>query len=410
MRVETVIVGAGHSGLALSRLLTEAGEEHVVLERADAPGQAWRERWDSFHLNTPNWTVRLPGMAYDGPDPQSFMSGTRLAARLRRYSFGLPVKCRVNVTGVEPLPGRPGLKVLTSAGPYEAMNVVIAAGSFQRPMVPDLAGWLPADVVQFDATTYKNPAQLPAGAVLVVGAAQTGAQLAEELLLAGREVVLSGGEAPRAPRRYRGRDIFDWLDAIGFLDRTKEALEYPRSRFAPNPQVSGTRGGHSLNLHALARDGVRLVGRLADFEGDTAYFAPGLHDSLRRTDASERRLLAEIDDFVATRGLVAPEDEAPRLRDGFEQPELESVNLTDEQIAAVIWALGFTYDYSFVRLPVFDSRGFPVTHRGETAYPGLYFLGLNWLHKFKSGLVLGVEEDAAYLAGRLTRQERRAAA
>jgi putative flavoprotein involved in K+ transport len=237
--------------------------------------------------------------------------------------------------------------------------------------------------------------------VLVVGSGQSGAQIAEELYQAGRTVYLSVGTAGRAPRRYRGQDAFHWLRRLGYFETTVEKLPKPQARFAANPHVSGKGGGHTLNLHQFARDGVRLLGRLADARDGRLYFAPDLHDNLAKADKFEAELVKGIDKLIAETGLDAPPETLPALRDGFDVPVVTELDARAAGVGSVIWASGFSWDFGLVQAPLFDEFGYPIQKRGVTALPGLYFVGLPWLHKAKSGLLIGVGEDAAYIAAHI---------
>jgi putative flavoprotein involved in K+ transport len=399
-RIETAIIGGGQAGLATSYWLTQHGREHLVLEKASQPGHAWRQRWDSFTLVTPNWMFRLPGAENSSHAPDGFMARDEVVTTFERYvaDHSLPVLFGVDVLAVEPLPDQPGYRVRTSASDYHAQRVVIATGLFQHAKIPAFAARLPVDMQQLPSEHYRNPFGLPPGAVLVVGSGQSGCQIAEELRQSGRRVFLSIGACGRAPRRYRGKDIFDWLDLIRFLDRTPDMLPSPKARFAPNPHVSGAGGGHDLNLHQFARDGITLLGHLRDAADDRLHLAPDLHDSLAKTDQFEAQLLGLIDAAIERDGIAAPDEVRPVLRDGYDQQQIAEVDIEAAGISSVIWAAGYSFDFSLIRLPVTDRDGFPLQQRGVTAYPGLYFVGMPWLDTQKSGLLAGVGDDAAFIA------------
>jgi putative flavoprotein involved in K+ transport len=397
--IDTLIVGGGQGGLAVSYHLTQQGRPNVVLEQAGQPAEPWRnQRWDSFTFVTPNWMVQLPGAVYAGPDPDGFMPRAEIVAYFEQYveRFGLPVRYHTRVTAVEPRDG--GYRVATSQGVYDAAQVVIATGSFQQPHVAPASAKLPSTLLQLHSGSYRNPAALPPGAVLVVGSGQSGFQIAEELYLSGRKVYLSIGHIGRVPRRYRGQEITHWLEKIGFMDRTVDQLPSPKARFDGNPQLSGARGGHSLNLHQFVRDGVTLLGRVQAADGYTVRLASDLKECLAAVDKKEATILEAIDKYIEKAGLTVPPDGAPQLRDGYAAAVITDLDLKQAGITSVIWANGYGFDYSLVKLPVLDEFGYPVQRRGVTAYPGLYFVGLNWLYKFKSGTLLGVGEDAAFVA------------
>lgn len=406
--IDTLIVGAGQAGLSLSYCLTQQQEPHILLEKASQLVDAWRNhRWDSFTLVTPNWQIRLPGCEYQGHDPDGYMPRDRVVSYLERYaaSFQAPVRFGVTVTAVEPV--KAGFRVQTDQGEYQAANVVIAAGLFQQPKIPASSANLPPDIIQMHSGEYRNPRQLPPGAVLVVGSGQSGCQIAEELYQSGRKVYLCvGGSAGRAPRRYRGKDITWWLVQTGFFSRTVDQLPSPKAKFGANPQVSGKAGGHTLNLHKFAREGVTLLGRFNEAQGNKVYLAPDLYEKLEKIDKFEVDLLKGIDEFIARNGYDAPKETLPRERDGYETPILTELDVSTAGITSVIWAGGYKFDFSWVHLPVFDDDGFPIQQRGVTAFPGLYFLGLPWLHTLKSGLLLGVGEDAVYIASHIDRSEK----
>ncbi len=400
--IETLVIGGGQAGLSASYYLNQHNREHVVLELSGYPGSAWRDdRWDSFTLVTPNWTVRLPGAEYSGDDPDGFLPRREIIALFERYAAGnrLPLQYGVRVTSVDPL--ERGYRVTTSTDIWKAKNVIIATGMYQQPKKPAWHAGLPGDIHQAAAGKYRNPAALPAGAVLVVGSGQSGCQIAEELYQSGRVVYLSVGSVGRAPRRYRGKDIFEWLYKSGFVERTADKLPSPRARFAGNPQLTGKDGGHSLNLHQFYRDGVTLLGRVAGAENGRLHLASDLKENLAKVDQFEKNIIKMVDDYIQKNGIDAPEDQVAALTDGYQAPEIASLDLKQTGISTVIWAMGYDFDFSLVKLPVFDEFGFPVTVRGATHYPGLFFLGLPWLTTQKSGLLMGVGEDAAFIAERL---------
>jgi putative flavoprotein involved in K+ transport len=400
-QVETVIVGGGQAGLATSYCLGQHGCEHVILEQAAQVGSAWRhDRWDSFSLVSPNWAMRLPGAEYQGSDPHGFMPRDQVVAALEAYAerYQMPVRCGVRVLAVEPRGEGQGYRVMTDGPAWDAHNVVMATGLFQQPRIPAASAGLGTGILQLPSGQYRNPEALPPGAVLVVGSAQSGCQIAEELYQAGRRVYVCVGSAGRVPRRYRGRDIFEWLALVGFFDRMPDKLPSPQARFAGNPHVSGKSGGHSLNLHQFARDGVTLLGHMAGARDGRIWLSPDLAASLDKVDRFEADALKLIDDYVAAQGLDAPEEPVPHLRDGYASDAMGELDLRAAGIATVIWATGYRFDFGLVRYPVVDAYGFPLQDAGVTAYPGLYFAGLPWLPVAKTGLLLGVGENASHVA------------
>jgi putative flavoprotein involved in K+ transport len=407
-RIETVIVGGGQAGLALSYYLKQQRRKHVVLERAPAVANAWRnQRWDSFTLVTPNFQVRMPGAEYVGDDPFGFMSRADVVDYFDDYveKFELPVRCRVEVASVEKRPR--GYLVRTTEGNYEAANVVIATGLYQSPKIPPFSTAIPPGILQIHSIDYRNPSTLPAGPVLVVGTGQSGAQIAEELYQSGRKVYLSIGSAGRVPRRYRGRDINDWFTRMGMFDNKVSELKSPQAKFAPHPQISGKNGGESLNLHQFARDGVILLGHVRGAQGARMIIAPDLKETLAKVDQFELDSLKMINDYIAQMGLDAPAEVVRQLRYGYKREELDTLDLEAAGIKTVIWAIGYNFDFSLVKLPVVDGDGYPIQKRGVTEYRGLYFLGMPWLHSRKSGILFGVGDDAAYLAAHIALTNKR---
>ena len=398
-RIGTVVVGGGQAGLAVSRELTEHRVEHVVLEKGRV-GQTWRGRWDSFCLVTPNWSVQLPGHPYDQDDPHGFMPRDDIVGYLERYAagFAAPVREGVDVTSLQPRSN--GFELETSAGPLEAETVVLCTGAYQRPHRPPVAATLPADLLQIDVEAYRNPDELPQGAVLVVGSGQSGCQIAEELHEAGREVFLACGRAGWAPRRIGDHDVFWWLLEAGDLDDRVDSLEGPAARLAANVQASGHHGGHDLHYRTLQRMGVTLLGHFLGAEGRHALFAPDLHETVFWGDQRNAKLMGGFRKLAAERGLPWPEE--IREPEPFEAVAPERLSL--DWLGAVVFAGGFRPDYgSWVHSPgAFDELGFPIQEDGaSTVVPGLYFVGVHFLRKRKSSLLIGVGEDAQLVAGRI---------
>jgi putative flavoprotein involved in K+ transport len=395
-RIPTVVVGAGQAGLAVSHELAQAGVPHTVLERGRV-GQTWRGRWDSFCLVTPNWSVQLPGGGYDGPDPDGFMERDAVVAHLERYArgFAAPVREGVDVTSLE-ADGGGRFVVETSEGSIAADRVVVATGAYQRPYRPPAASTLPADLLQIDAEGYRNPDELPAGAVLVIGAGQTGCQIAEELHSSGRDTYLSCGRAPWLPRRIGDRDLVWWAVETGFLEAPVSSLPAPAARFAANLLATGHGGGHDLHLRTLHAQGVTLLGRFAGAEGRRARFAPDLAESVRWGDEKHADFMKLVRKLVAERGLAPPDLHEPEPLEVAPREELDLAGF-----GAVVFAGGFRPDYgSWIRCPgAFDELGFPLHRDGAcTAVPGLHFVGVHFLRKRKSALLIGVGEDAAIVA------------
>ncbi len=408
-RFDAVVIGAGQGGLAVSWFLTRLGIGHAVLERSGI-ASSWRERrWDSFCAVTPNWSIALPGAEYAGGDPDGFLSRDELVRHFERWaeSFGAPVRCGVEVRRVRPAEG--GFEVETDDGRYRARNVVVATGTYQTPNIPAVSACLPRRIRQLAADDYKRPGMLAPGGVLVVGAGQTGCQIAEELHEAGRDVWLCVGRAGRLPRRWRGRDCIAWQRDMGYLDRTPAMLESPELRFRADPHLTGRDGGHTLSLHDFHRRGIRLLGRLTGCGGERASFDGGLHAEMRFADEFADRIVSEFDRHIREHGIDAPPPAPDELAggppaDGAMPDMRRELDLAAADIASVVWATGYRHDFSWIEAPVLDDAGYPVAPGGVSACPGLYFAGLNWMTWRKSGILWGVGEDARsvarHLAGR----------
>jgi putative flavoprotein involved in K+ transport len=347
----------------------------------------------------------MPGAEYQGDDPEGFMPRDDIVTYFEDYveRFRLPIQYGVRVSLVEA--NGAGYLVQTGEASVEAANVVIATGLFQQPKIPPFNANLPVGVQQLHSSEYRNPAALPAGAVLVVGSAQSGGQIAEELYQSGRKVYLCVSSAGWGPRRYRGQDITRWMDRAGFNDVTVDMLPSPKMKFAASALVSGKDGGHTLNVHQFARDGVVLLGRIQGAQGSKIALAPDLKDNLARSDRFKADLLKRIDDYIEKEGLDVPPAALPELRNGYDAEVITELDIQSAGITSVIWATGYKFDFSLVRLPVLDADGFPIQKRGITDYPGLYFVGMPWLYKAQSGLLFGVGDDAAYIVADMAGRE-----
>lgn len=399
-RVETVVVGAGQAGIVMSSFLGDAGREHVILDRRAEVGGAWHDRWDTFRLVTPNVVTAWPKLPARG-DPHGFMTRDEILGRTRELAeaAGAPLETGTDVTRLTRDNG--GFRLETNRGAIAAKHVIVAAGGFHAPRIPPFAAGISRRVQQVHIRDYRNVEQLAPGGVLVVGTGQSGVQIAEELRAAGREVTLSAGRCGRVPRRYRGRDFFEWiveLDDRGLLP-TPATLPNPRMRFACNPHVSGHDGGHDTNLRQFGRDGVRLVGRLTAADGELLTFAPDLTDNLAFADSFfDERLRDDIEKVIEEAGVDVPPDDREAVE--FEPPLVTDLDLASAGINSVVWTSGFRLQLDWIELPIFDEFGAPRQQRGVTDVPGLTFIGFPWQHSQRSATVFGVARDAAYLAGR----------
>jgi putative flavoprotein involved in K+ transport len=396
--INTIIVGGGQGGLAVSYFLKKYNHNHIILEKGTQIAESWRSRWDSFTLNTPNWMVHLPGLDYPGDDPNGFMNREEIVAFFEDYihRHQLPIQYGVHVSSVESCGA--GYYLETNQGIFEAANVVIATGFYQNPKIPSFSNQISAIIKQIHSSKYQNPERLPEGAVLVVGSSQSGSQIAEELHQAGRDVYLSVSNAGRVPRRYRGRDVAQWEAKMGYYKRTVDQLESPKQRYAPSAHTTGKDGGHTINLHQFARDGVHLLGRVGNANGDLITLDSDLHENLSKADQFEADFIQQVDHYIETNNLDVPEETLPHLTDGFDVEEITQLNLEDAGIRSIIWATGYRCDFSCVHLPVFDPDGYPIQERGVTKFAGLYFIGLPFLHTGISGVIAGVGDDAEYIA------------
>ncbi|MET0509573.1 MAG: NAD(P)-binding domain-containing protein [Burkholderiaceae bacterium] len=400
--VDVVVVGGGHSGLAMSHALSQRSVEHIVIERGDV-GNAWRtERWDSLRLLTPNWMTRLPGHHYDGDDPDGYMSAGEVVFFLSAYAdkIAAPLVTGTTVLQVEPAPG--GYRVATDRGDWLCRAVVLASGAFNKPVVPRVAAGVPEGIAQLTTHDYRGPRQLADGGVLVVGASATGLQLAQEIHLSGRPVTLAVGEHVRMPRVYRGRDVQWWMLASGMLDqRIEEMDDRDRARRLPSPQLVGTPERATLDLNALRQQGVAIVGRLVGIRDGKAQFSGSLRNICALADLKLNRLLDGFDAWAETIGLasvvgaverhaVTQVDPSPRL----------GLDLKRE-VRTVVWATGFEPDHSWLGVPVFDRSGRLKHDRGVVDAPGLYVLGLPFLRRRKSSFIHGAEDDVRELASHL---------
>ena len=395
-RVTTVVIGAGHAGLAASHFLNDRSIDHVVLERGEV-ANSWRhERWDSLRLLTPNWQNRLPGIGYEGLDPDGYMATGEVIELIERFAAvsRAPVRTGTAVSSVRRTDD--GYDVTTSHGVIRCRTVVIASGACNQPAVPELAPAVPTSVEQVTPFEYRNPAQLPDGGVLVVGASATGVQLAAELQASGRQVTLSVGEHVRLPRTYRGRDVLWWMDASGVWDeRFDQVDDLTRARRLSSPQLVGTPERSTLDLNALTAMGVELVGRWAMVRDGHALFSGGLRNLFSLADLKMNRLLGTFDEWASANGREAESDPPER----FEPTHVPAstrlqLDLRSGEFSSVVWATGFRPDYTWLDVPVVDAKGHLVHEGGVVDSPGLYALGLPVLRRRKSTFIHGIEDDA----------------
>ena len=404
--VDVLVVGGGQAGLAMSEHLSDCGVPHLVLERHRI-AERWRsERWDSLVANGPAWHDRFPGMEFSDVDPDAFAPKESVANYFVAYAqrIAAPVRCGIEVRSVRRNVGRRGFRVETSDGVLEADNVVAATGPFQRPVIPAVVPEA-AGLVQVHSSAYRNPARLPEGAVLVVGAGSSGSQIADELLRAGKRVYLSVGPHDRPPRSYRGRDYVWWLGVLGKWD----AVAVEPGREHVTIAVSGAHGGETVDFRRLAARGITLLGRTDSFDDGVMRFAADLAENLARGDANYLSVLEEADAYVARNGLDLP-DEPDAYAIGADpqcvtDPVLE-LDLAEAGITSIVWATGFDVDYGWLKVDVFDDAGRPKHHRGVSDEPGIYFLGLPWLSRRASSFIYGVWHDARYLADHIATQRR----
>ncbi|WP_375737983.1 flavin-containing monooxygenase [Pseudomonas boanensis] len=406
IEIDTLVVGAGQAGVAMSEHLSKLGVPHLVLER-NRIAEAWRTgRWDSLVANGPAWHDRFPGLEFDGLDPDAFAPKEQVAAYFEAYAkkFNAPVRTGVEVKKVVRNADRPGFTIETSKGVIQANRVVSATGPFQRPIIPPIA---PKDetLIQIHSAEYRNPGQLPDGAVLVVGAGSSGVQIADELQRAGKKVYLSVGPHDRPPRAYRNRDFCWWLGVLGEWDAEAARPGKEHVTIA----VSGARGGHTVDFRGLAHQGITLVGLTKSFDDGVVAFQSDLADNLARGDENYLSLLDAADAYIARNGLDLPEE--PEARATFPDPEcvtnpILELDLAEAGVTSIVWATGYAVDFSWLNVNAFDANGKPQHQRGVSTEPGVYFLGLPWLSRRGSTFIWGVWHDAKHIADHIATQRK----
>lgn len=399
-RHDIVVVGGGQAGLAMSYCLRQHGREHIVLERQRIAERWHSERWDSLAFQFPNWTMRLPGWQYQGDDRDGFVQYRAIVRHIEDYALLIdaPVRCGAEVIALKQDTGSDRFLVETRDALLEARHVVIATGPFQRPSLPGWRHEISPRIFQVHASRYRNPEQLPRGAVLVVGSGGSGCQIAEELYQAGRTVYLSVSRHRRVPRRYRGRDLTWWALERGMMNTPVDS--FPERKPPPSVVITGVNGGHDINVRQFAADGVVVLGRLLGMANGTFAFDEGAEAILAGADAAYQDWCTAADDYASAKALDLPEE--PDSRPSF-RPLPAIPSLDAAEVSSIVWATGYGFDFGWVKLPVLDERGAPVQRRGVTGVPNAYFLGLHWMHTFNSGLFSGVGEDAAYLADRIAK-------
>jgi len=406
-KVDTIVVGGGQAGLAMSYSLSQLGLEHVIIERSRV-AEHWRsERWDSLAFQFPNWSLTLPGYGYRTNDPDGFAHRDHVVQFLEEYAVHIQAPLRLGVTATS-LCGKVAngyrFALETDRGTLEARNVVLATGPFQRPSIPSCSASIPDGIMQIHSRAYRNPQQLPPGPVLVVGGGTSGAEIAEELHRAGRDVYLSIGGYRKGPRQYRGRDFLWWINQLGLWDRPVDLC--PDARKERVPLLTGRDGGSAIDLRRFAGDGAYLLGRMQGIRDGKVTLAPDVEADLGAGDAWFARFRQMMDDYVEYAGLEFPEENGSDTAgngSARSAPPIIELDLRGAGIVSVIWATGYQYDFGWIKLPVFADTGEPVQRRGVTSVPGLYFLGLRRMYTVKSALLsaAGVGADAEYLAERI---------
>ena len=397
-----IIIGAGHAGLSLSAYLSKLDVKHLILEKHEVAYSWKHERWDSFCLVTPNWQCNLPNYQYTGDDPKGFMVKNDIVDFVQQYAkqINAPVKTNVEVTQIVQVESGDFEVTCAQGESYLAQQIVLATGGYHDPIILPVSKEFPAEVYQIHSKDYRNAQQLPEGDVLVVGSGQSGCQIAEDLLFEGRNVHLAVGNAPRAPRVYRGRDAVEWLDLMGHYDLPID--KHPlgeKVREKSNHYLTGRDGGREIDLRVHATHGMQLYGRLNKIVGDQIVFHDDLIQNLDAADATYNRIRAMIDTYIKENNIEAAQE--PKYKPVWSpSPEYAQRTLKTSQIKSIIWSTGFRTNYDYVKLPIFDNKH-PTHTRGITSIPGIYFLGLPWLYTWGSGRMSGIAKDAEYISQRI---------
>lgn len=406
--LDVIVIGAGHAGLSASYYLSKLGLKHMVFERGKI-GESWRsQRWDSFKLNTANKVNVLPGSNYNGNDPDGFSKASEFFSLLNDYAaeLSLPVSENMNVISIEKIHDTGVFHVVAIQKgymkSYYCRQVIIASGTQNEKSIPDFAKQISSEIKQLHSSEYRNPDQLPGGAVLVVGSAQSGVQVAQDLITAGRNVYLSTSMVPRIPRTYRGRDIMDWLIQMNFFDMTADQIRDSSMLHIKAPQLTGTgNGGSSISLQSLAKAGAVILGKMKSADEENIFFESNAAMHVQFADQFSQNVKEMIDGFIESRQLIAPAPE----EDVADTPDenascassITSAHLLKHSIRSIIWSTGLTGNFDYLKLPVFKEDGSLRHYKGIAAVPGLYFLGLPWLRSRKSSLICGIKDDAEFI-------------
>ncbi len=407
--LDAAVIGAGHAGLSISYCLKQHGLKHVVFERGRI-GESWlSQRWDSFAMNTANKKNVLPGQTYSGNNFDGFGTAGEFVSSLKAYKleFQLPVLEHAQVISVTKSGEEQYFTVSVSVNGviknYQSKQVIVASGSQNEKRIPSFAGNISKDILQLHTTEYRNALQLPEGAVLITGSAQSGCQIAEDLIEAGRKVYLSTSMVARIPRRYRGKDIIDWLTSMGFFNLTTEAVTDPKVLAMKVPQLSGIGElGHTMSLQSIAKNGATILGKTENADENNLFFAANASDHIKFADGFSQKAKGMVDDFILKNQLSAspPEEDIADVPDSNAScaSTITTLNLTEHNIKSIIWTTGFGADFSYIKLPILNSDGSPKHKNGLSDVKGLYFLGFPWLRMRKSGMIFGIKEDAEFIA------------
>ena len=400
---DVIVVGAGQAGLSTSYYLKKNNINHLVIDSGKIADTWQKKRWDSFCLVTQNRQCQLPGYSYNGDDPEGFMGRDDIVKYIKEYAAFVdpPLIQETRVDRISVDESENLFSLITANGIIKSEIVIIATGTHQKKKIPDIAEQLRSEIVSLHSSDYKNPDSLPPGDVLIVGSGQSGCQIAEDIFSSGRKVHLSVSKAPRIPRKYRGKDILEWADLIGMYKM--EVGNHPEGesiRFKTHPHVSGARGGHTINLRELGQNGIRLLGRVKEIDDKTIRLKNDLQENLTNADTADAKIKKTIDEYIEKNSIKAPLAN-PDINKWVPEKTPETIDVINEGIRSVIWATGYKYDFTWIDLPVFDERGYPVYQRGITDVPGLYFVGLHWMHTWGSGLFYGVGKDAEFISQKI---------